>query len=226
VYNTYSEWQEQLPWMSERGIRKLISDLEKNGYIVAANHNRARFDQTKWYRIDYARLNVDFSDVSQNVTSSDTKCQTSSHKVSDDATQNVDSDVAQSVRPIPETTKTTTKEAPFDSTLTALPVNENVPPKPAVVGDTPAHVFVNEYYRIVGGAPTNHGKDIGNAKKLLSVGVYATDIPSLVEWARSTWVGKDGFDLASLIPHIGKWRTWKSQPRRKVADASGGIAYG
>lgn len=109
VYNTYAEWQEQLPWLSVRGIRKLISELERDGYLVAANHNRARFDQTKWYRIDYERLTLDFSDESQSVTSSGTKCQTMGHKVSDEVTQSDHSDVSQSVRPIPETTETTSE---------------------------------------------------------------------------------------------------------------------
>lgn len=99
-------------------------------------------------------------------------------------------------------------------------------PKPAVRGDSPAHVFVNEYYRMVGGAPTNHGKDLGHAKTLLGAGVYATDIPSLVEWAQESWYGKDGFDLGTFVAHIGKWRTWRDKRPRKQANAKGGLAFG
>lgn len=216
VYNTYAEWQEQLPWLSISGIRKLISDLEKDGYIVVANHNRAKFDQTRWYRIDYARLNSDFSDVTQSDTS---MCP----EVSDEVTQNVTSDVSQSDRPIPETTERTSDITAEPNALRVLP--GGAPPKPAVQGNNPEHIFVNEYYRIVGGAPTNHGRDIGHAKTLLKAGVYATDIPSLIEWARDSYYGRDGFDLGTFVYHLNKWRTWKTQRSRK-ADASGGLVYG
>src|SRR5690606_28307300 len=154
------EWQEQLPWLSISGIRKLISDLERDGYIVIANHNRAKFDQTKWYRIDYERLNSDFTDVTQSDTST---C----HEVADDLTQSVTSDVSQSDRPIPETTETTTEIAPTGALRI---IQGDAPKKPAVKGDTPAHHLVNAWYDLVGGAPTNHGKDLGHAKTLLNAG--------------------------------------------------------
>src|SRR5690606_3930083 len=102
-----------------------------------------------------------FSDVTLCVTSSDTECQTMWHEVSDEVTQNDTSDVSQSVTPIPETTETTSEIAPSG----ALRIIEgDAPKKPAVKGDTPAHHLVNRYYDIVGGVPTDHGRDLGNAK--------------------------------------------------------------
>lgn len=212
VYNTYEEWQEQLPWLSTRGIRKLISDLERDGYIVVANHNRAKFDQTKWYRIDYSRLNRDFSDVSQSVTSSDTECQTMWHEVSDEVTQNDTSDVAQSVTPIPETTETTSEIAPSG----ALRIIEgDAPKKPAVKGDTPAHHLVNAWYDLVGGAPTNHGKDLGHAKTLLNAGLTKESLPAFIPWLRKSYWGQDGIDLGAAVKGVNRWISTQSAPAQK-----------
>ncbi len=101
VYNSYAEWQKQLPWLTVRGVRKVIGDLERDGYIVSGTFNRMAFDKTKWYRIDYAAV-----------------CgieQTMCHEVSDDGPEMADdvssgdtSEVAQSDTPIPETTQETT----------------------------------------------------------------------------------------------------------------------
>ena len=100
VYNSYAEWQKQMPWLTVRGVRKVIGDLERDGYIVSGVFNRLAFDKTKWYRIDY-----------------ETVCgieQTMCHEVSDDLPETADdvtsddtSDVAESATPIPETTQET-----------------------------------------------------------------------------------------------------------------------
>lgn len=93
VYNSYADWQKQLPWMTVRGVRKVIGDLERDGYIVSGTFNRLAFDKTKWYRIDYAAV-----------------CgieQTMCHEVSDDVSSGDTSEVAQSDTPIPETTQET-----------------------------------------------------------------------------------------------------------------------
>jgi DnaD/phage-associated family protein len=58
VYNTYEEWQEQFPFWSVSTIRRIISKLEEKGLIIVGNFNKSKIDKTKWYRIDYAKLNV------------------------------------------------------------------------------------------------------------------------------------------------------------------------
>lgn len=57
VYNSYTKWKEQFPWWSERTIQRIFASLEKRGLIVSSTHNKLKMDRTKWYRIDYARLN-------------------------------------------------------------------------------------------------------------------------------------------------------------------------
>ena len=55
---TLSQWQEKLPWMSEVGIRKMLKRLETVGVLLSCQPNARDRDQTKWYRIDYDRLNI------------------------------------------------------------------------------------------------------------------------------------------------------------------------
>jgi hypothetical protein len=58
IYNTYEEWQVQFPFWSNDTIYRAIRKLEKLGLIVSGNYNPTKFDQTKWYRIDYDKLNA------------------------------------------------------------------------------------------------------------------------------------------------------------------------
>lgn len=56
VYNSYSEWNKQFPFWSRNTLIRTFNRLEKQGYLISANYNKAKFDKTKWYRIDYQRL--------------------------------------------------------------------------------------------------------------------------------------------------------------------------
>ncbi|MFC5588095.1 hypothetical protein ACFPRA_04330 [Sporosarcina soli] len=58
VYKTYDEWKnEEFPFWSVDTIKRAIRRLEENGYIIStASYNRMKMDKTKWYRINYERL--------------------------------------------------------------------------------------------------------------------------------------------------------------------------
>lgn len=57
VYNSMTEWQKQFPWIkSIKTLRKYFDDLEKRGLLITGNFNKAKFDKTKWYSIDYDAL--------------------------------------------------------------------------------------------------------------------------------------------------------------------------
>lgn len=57
VYNTLSEWREQLPWLSERTLRRVFDALiEEHRLVLVANHNRHPMDRTRWYTIDFEQL--------------------------------------------------------------------------------------------------------------------------------------------------------------------------
>ena len=53
TYNTYSQWQEQMPWLSESGIRKLVKQLRDKDLIAVVKHGKQGHDHTLWYSINY-----------------------------------------------------------------------------------------------------------------------------------------------------------------------------
>lgn len=57
TYNSYKDWHKQFPFWTERTIKTIVLRLEKLGYLVSGNFNKKGFDRTKWYRIDYEKIN-------------------------------------------------------------------------------------------------------------------------------------------------------------------------
>ena len=58
TYNTYKEWQKQIPFFSERTILRTIQKLEKLKILESSNFNKKKYDRTKWYTINYDVLKV------------------------------------------------------------------------------------------------------------------------------------------------------------------------
>lgn len=57
VYNTYPEWQARyFPFWSVRTIQRIFRSLEERGLLLTTVANARRGDRTKWYTIDYSRL--------------------------------------------------------------------------------------------------------------------------------------------------------------------------
>ena len=56
VFNTVKGWHEQFPWLAEKTVQRYLKDLCDKGLLITANYNKANFDRTKWYRIDYDAL--------------------------------------------------------------------------------------------------------------------------------------------------------------------------
>ncbi len=57
VSGTYKELAaEHFPMWSARVLRSHIVWLEKNGYLVSAQFGSGDFDRTKYYRLEYSRL--------------------------------------------------------------------------------------------------------------------------------------------------------------------------
>jgi len=59
VYNSFRGWQEQFPFWTLLGVKRIVARLEEKGYLITGNFNKTSFDRTKWYRIDYTRLEAD-----------------------------------------------------------------------------------------------------------------------------------------------------------------------
>lgn len=57
VYNTYNDWKtENFPYWSEKTIQRTFTRLENKGIVISANYNKSGIDKTKWYTIDYDKL--------------------------------------------------------------------------------------------------------------------------------------------------------------------------
>jgi DnaD/phage-associated family protein len=74
IYNTYSSWKEQFPFWSDKTIRRTITKLENDGLIISGNYNKLGIDKTKWYRIDYEKLEILTSPCGQNDQMEGTNC--------------------------------------------------------------------------------------------------------------------------------------------------------
>ncbi|KJW12843.1 conserved phage C-terminal domain-containing protein [Levilactobacillus spicheri] len=58
IYNSFPNWNKQFPFWGLNTLKRAVTSLEKEGYLITANYNKAGFDKTKWYRIDYTKLGM------------------------------------------------------------------------------------------------------------------------------------------------------------------------
>lgn len=56
TYNSYTNWQEQFPFWSIDTIKRTFTRLQSLNLLIIGNFNKAPYDRTKWYRIDYKHL--------------------------------------------------------------------------------------------------------------------------------------------------------------------------
>ena len=123
VYNTAEEWKEQLPFMGVSTIRRVLASLREKGIVVVANYNRAPYDKTLWYSIDYDALN-NYITEPQNGDGDDPDESICSN-VTHPCDQNEQMDVLKMSTPIPETnTETTAENNTEDSTPSGVAVGK------------------------------------------------------------------------------------------------------
>lgn len=58
IYNSFPNWNKQFPFWGLNTLKRAVTSLENDGYLITANYNKAGFDKTKWYRIDYEKLGM------------------------------------------------------------------------------------------------------------------------------------------------------------------------
>ncbi|MFJ8529946.1 conserved phage C-terminal domain-containing protein [Bacillus sp. NPDC094106] len=56
IYNSVTQWKEQFPFWGESTIKRTIKSLEIQKLLLVGNYNKAKFDKTKWYTINYSVL--------------------------------------------------------------------------------------------------------------------------------------------------------------------------
>lgn len=62
TYNSYEDWQKQFPWISDRTIKSIVDKLEKEGYLLTGVYNKMKYDRTKWYAVNYDKVNELYGD--------------------------------------------------------------------------------------------------------------------------------------------------------------------
>lgn len=56
-YNSYEGWAKtNFPFWSPTTVKRIFTSLEDDGIIVSCKHNQLKIDNTKWYRINYEKL--------------------------------------------------------------------------------------------------------------------------------------------------------------------------
>lgn len=125
IYNSYKEWEEQFPFWSNVTIRRTITSLEKQNLIITSNYNKAGFDKTKWYTINYLELEGVSKRVAQNE-------QTMWSKRANGVAQNEQMEVLKMSKPIPETTQEITSETSSENILSGNPTVSRIPYKEIV----------------------------------------------------------------------------------------------
>jgi len=56
IAKTMAVWQVRFPFWSERTLRRILHGLQAQGFIAAHAFGQHRGDATKWYTINYHRL--------------------------------------------------------------------------------------------------------------------------------------------------------------------------
>jgi len=69
VRNSIREWHEQLPWVSERQLQRIVTKLEAEKLIES--RTSGRYNRTKAYRINHAILENAFANFEEEFTSYD-----------------------------------------------------------------------------------------------------------------------------------------------------------
>lgn len=94
VYNSMSAWLNQFPWVKSRTtLTRHFDKLKKLGLILTANYNRAGFDKTIWYSIDYDKLKEFTAEFEAKKSKEDVSGQSIVHNLDNDCTESVQSNV-------------------------------------------------------------------------------------------------------------------------------------
>lgn len=56
VYNSINDWHKQFNWVALSTLKRAFTELEKKGLLITGNFNKVKYDRTKWYRVDYDKL--------------------------------------------------------------------------------------------------------------------------------------------------------------------------
>ena len=74
IYNRYSDWLEQFPWLTEWKLRKVMYQLRDAQIIKFEQKEVKQYKRRGWYTIDYETLNALYSSKCESTTHQNEKC--------------------------------------------------------------------------------------------------------------------------------------------------------
>lgn len=208
IFNSYKQWHEQFPFLTEKVIGNAVRSLETQGILLSRQDlNPTGSDRRKWYTIDYQAL-----------YSADHPLREGQRPIWDDERPYRDHDDAQT-GPSSIAEITAEREPDGSSVPTELvegftrvdrPVQAIPPvqPKP-VAAQKPNPVWeLVEAYCQAAGIPgvTNKGKATGQAKQLVAAGFTPDEVRAAFAWlAGEPWIA-GAIDLGTILTHADKFR--------------------
>lgn len=147
VYNSFEAWHKQFSYWSLNTVKRTFKSLEEDGLIISGSYNKASFDKTKWYSIDYDKVFKLMQSLTQDDTAAD------SNWDNEESQNGTDNTI--------DYTKTTSKSTSFSLTLVdsaeSTSVTEDKKPVPEEISDAEKEkcnfeIIYKEYPKKVGKA--------------------------------------------------------------------------
>jgi hypothetical protein len=196
VYNTYEQWQVQFPFWSISTIRRIIAKLEKDGYIISAQFNRIKSDQTKWYRIHYPKIeSLNKSSVQHEQV---------------DRSDRAD-DLFKANKPIPETTAEITDIEKDDddrgrpSTDEEVPDNKEVQTKNKTTQSDYASTLEQLFLKRRGRGVHPTPKDLQAIQEVVQSGISLEDAVEWLNEAFDSYVPKYSGDIIHSFAYVKQY---------------------
>lgn len=172
IYNSMTNWQKQFSFWSLPTVKRVFSSLEKQGLLITANYNKAGFDKTKWYRINYEKL----QHMSQRSDQNDPTMVSS-------WTDGSDQDDTTNTKRLPETTTETTTEDILSGKPDHIPYQEIMSYFNQQAG-TSYRASSKATQRLIS-ARTNEGFTVDDFKKVIDIKVANwKDDPKMSKYLR------------------------------------------
>lgn len=196
VYNTQDAWMGQFPWIkSKTTLKRHFGHLVKLGLLIKGNYNKAGFDRTTWYAVDYEqvkKLESDFESergghsMSQNLAHDEPETDPSnSPNLADGRAQNWPTNTIDYPESNPQTTAEK-KEAGQGPASQSIPYKE-----------------ILDYLNQKTGS---HYKDVKGNQKLIRArwreGYRLDDFRKVIDNKTADWKGliaKDGRDMSQYL---------------------------
>lgn len=166
IYNSYKQWQEDnFPFWSLATVRRAIENCEKKGLIITGNFNKAGFDKTKWYSIDYGMIDRGMSK----------RC-----------AQNEQTDCSKRANGVAQNEQTNTRD--YSEITTEITTDNNSRAEPDGVADKTKTIidYLNEKIDSHYKATTPKTKQLVQAR--LKEGFSVDDFKTVIDKKTATWL--------------------------------------